>query len=333
MSPRFHHVANGSSTTDLIERAGLAGTRSLWADPLDDGPVPAGLADRELLGVRSLHLAAGEGVTAAEVADELTRWRSAIADTTAYDELVLWYEHDLFDQLNLIQLVDWLSSAIAGSGAVTLISIGGFPGRPAFRGLGELTPSELGSLFPSRRPLAAAQYAVAQRAWCAFRSPDPREIESLLASDTAALPFLSSALRRHLEELPSADDGLARSERRLLELARAGPIDIRKAFGAVSRGETAFFLSDRTFWRRIESLRYSSPALIESSEDESAAPRGGLSLPRGTITLTDAGRALLGGGFDRVARCGIDRWLGGVHLEGRGPTWRWDRRASRVVER
>jgi hypothetical protein len=51
----------------------------------------------------------------------------------------------------------------------------------------------------------------------------------------------------------------------------------------------------------------------------------------GTIELTDLGRDLLAGRDDRIARCGIDRWLGGVHLTGPGPHWRWDRAHERLV--
>ena len=39
-----------------------------------------------------------------------------IDDTTAYDELVLWYEHDLFDQLNLIQILTRLVARLAEAG-------------------------------------------------------------------------------------------------------------------------------------------------------------------------------------------------------------------------
>ena len=58
--------------------------------------------------------------------------------------------------------------------------------------------------------------------------------------------------------------------------------------------------------------------------------RGG-ALPRGHLSLTETGRAVLAGDVDRVAAIGIDRWLGGVHLEGRGPVWRFDEATSSVV--
>ena len=59
MRTRFLHVANGTSTTRTIEAAGLPGIRSIWADPLFEGPVPA-LSDAELLEVRMRFLAGAQ---------------------------------------------------------------------------------------------------------------------------------------------------------------------------------------------------------------------------------------------------------------------------------
>jgi hypothetical protein len=98
---RLLHVANGTATTMTIEAAGLPGRCSIWADPLYEGPVPAGLDDAALVDARTRYLSAGAD---ADPVNDLTRWRAAIADVGSYDELVLWFEHDLFDQHNLVQL-------------------------------------------------------------------------------------------------------------------------------------------------------------------------------------------------------------------------------------
>jgi hypothetical protein len=39
---------------------------------------------------------------------------------------------------------------------------------------------------------------------------------------------------------------------------------------------------------------------------------------------TPAGRLVLRGETDHVALNGIDRWIGGVHLQGPEAPWRWD---------
>ena len=327
---RFHHVTNGTSTTTSIESAALPGSCSIWADPLHDGPVPADLSDRELMEMRAAHLADGEH-TVATVMEELERWRAAIDDASTHDELVLWYEHDLFDQLNLIQVLDRLGSSGAPARRVSLVCIGSFPGRPDFRGLGELEPDDIASLFPKRQPIVEAQLSLAARAWSAFRSPDPRAIEALLLTDTEALSFLAPALGRHLEELPSTRYGLSRFELSILDLARDETVSIWDAFHRVSNGETAFYLADLSFWRLVESL--AAPASENALLDVRLESSRGGTLPRGQLSLTETGRAVLAGYVDRVAAVGIDRWLGGVHLEGRGPTWRLDDASRRVVIR
>ena len=105
------HVANGHCTTRLIEAAGLSGRTQIWADVLHDGPVPD-VPDDELVRVRARVIASGLDVTPEAVEADLRHWRAVVDDHAAYDELVLWFEHDLFDQLNLIQL---LSRVGAGS--------------------------------------------------------------------------------------------------------------------------------------------------------------------------------------------------------------------------
>src|SRR5262245_3070304 len=125
----FLHVANGRSTTMTIEAAGIPGACSIWADPLHEGPVPSGLSDAELLDVRMRFLAdpgeltwrAWTGSDASlDPANDLREWRAAIARHDSYDELVLWFEYDLFDQLNLIQLLTWIRDHLPAAKPVSL---------------------------------------------------------------------------------------------------------------------------------------------------------------------------------------------------------------------
>jgi hypothetical protein len=322
--PRFLHVANGTSTTATIEQAGIPGEVSIWADPLHEGPVPGHSTDEQLLEVRARHLG-GDGA-AAETIAELRRWRQVVDDHASYDELVFWYEHDLFDQLNLIQVLARIGQVVRGHKPVSLICIDAFPGHPRFKGLGELSADELGPLFDTRQAITGAQYDLAVRAWDAFRADHPQALDALLRTDTSALPFLAAALARHLEDYPWTRDGLSRTERRVMSLAQAGPIDIWTTFPLMHEGETAFYIADLSFWQMVTELASATPPLV--AVDATSGSSG--SLPTGSIALTDTGRSVLGGHIDRVERCGIDRWLGGVHLTGTQPVWRWDHALGRT---
>ena len=313
----FLHIANGTATTRHFAPAGIPGRTSIWADPLHEGPVPAGVADDELVGIRSGFLS-NDGTIPVDPINELGRWRSVI-ERRDYDELVLWYEHDLFDQLNLLQLLSYLATRGLDAQNVSLICIGSFPGRPAFKGLGELTPREIAPLLDERQPVTRAQYTLAAEAWEAFRAPNPTAIEAVVRKDTSALPFLAAALHRFLEDYPWTIDGLSRTERRLLQLAH-DPIKLWTAFPKMHEGETAYYVTDGSLGEIATDLSSAIPPLL--TLDAVATPKE--PLPRGTIASTPFGREVLNRQADRITRCGIDRWMGGVHLEGTGPLWRWD---------
>jgi hypothetical protein len=92
--------------------------------------------------------------------------------------------------------------------------------------------------------------------------------------------------------------------------------------------ETAFYIADSSLWQVAKELESARPSLITVAATSSAPGR----LPAGTITLTDTGRSVLSGHVDRVEQCGIDRWLGGVHLVSSEPMWRWDEAHRRVLQ-
>ena len=299
-----------------LEAAGVPGATSIWADPLHDGPVPD-VTDEELLEVRARFL---DGDSLAETVDGLRQWRRIIQEHDAYGELVLWFEHDLFDQLNLIQLLTFIHSALPASKTVSLICIDSFPGRPSFKGLGELTAAELAPLLDTRQRVTDAQYAVAERAWHAFRQPSPEALDSFRREEHPALPFLAPALARFLQEYPWTRDGLSRRERRLLQLAAEGQTSLARAFPRMDDGDRTYYIADTSLSDVADALATTSPPLLTASAGEG--------LHR-SVQITDTGRTVLNGEIDRIATCGIDRWLGGVHLQP-DSLWRWDDAEKRI---
>lgn len=323
--PRFLHVANGTSVTMTLDAAGVPGLRSIWADPLYEGPVPGGVSDQELMDVRRRYLAGPSGDLEVDPIIDLREWRHIIERHEAYDEMVLWFEHDLFCQLNLIQLLSWIRPRVPASKRVSLICIGSFPGYPHFKGLGELEPHDLASLLDTRQPVSEAQYALAERAWQAFREPTPHALDDLCRSMKGSdpiteLPYLLPALTRFLQEYPWTIDGLSRTERRLLQLADAGSIKLSAAFPRMHDGETAHYVTDLSLAALVESFSKLTPPLLTRDP----AQASDVEIFQSTVTITEAGLAVLRGDEDRISRFGTDRWLGGVHLEGNTNIWRWD---------
>jgi hypothetical protein len=307
------HVTNGDSTVMGLRQAQVAGDIVAWQDVLHEGPVPA-VEPAELRTVRARFLATmrqdGEAAVEAELLARDERLGAALA---AEERVVLWFEHDLYDQLQLLQILARLPDRPV---EVELICVGSFPGRPDFHGLGELQPDELASLWPARTPVVAEHVRAARAAWDAFRAPDPRGIARAATSPDERLPFLAPALRRLLEELPGARDGLSRTERQLLAAVAAGARTRERAFVEAAAQEEAPFLGDDTAFERLEELaRGTHPLLAEP------------------LALTEVGTEVLAGRADRIALNGFDRWLGGVHLQAGRDLWRWDAERGTLVNR
>ena len=328
---RFLHVANGTATTRLIEAARIPGMSSIWADVLYEGPVPANLSDAELLDVRVRFLAPddepGASHPSLDPVNDLRQWRAVIERSDGYDELILWFEHDLFDQLNLIQVLSWIHGRLPSEKTVSLVMIGSFAGHPRFKGLGELRPDEIASLLDRRQRVSELQYQLAEAAWGAFRAPAPDGLDDIRRRDTSALPYLAAAITRFLQEYPWTSDGLSRTERRLLSLARESGISLISAFPRMHDDEQAYYITDGSLASTATDLARSLPPLLTLSQPAGA----GADLLRGSIALTETGRAVLAGEQDRVVACGLDRWLGGVHLQSGGTLWRWDDTRQRVI--
>jgi hypothetical protein len=93
------------------------------------------------------------------------------------------------------------------------------------------------------------------------------------------------------------------------------------------QGETAYYTTDLSLLSLIEEFSRSTPPLISITTD-SLEER----MLKGTVAITEHGRALLEGKSDRVATFGLDRWLGGVHLVAGGVEWRWIDTDQRVIQ-
>jgi hypothetical protein len=313
------HITNGDCAAGILRAARLPGRVIVSADVLHDGPAPV-VAEAEWYQVRAAHHAQRGHGSPEAIEMDLAAADASVDAGRDDDEVVLWFEHDLFDQLLLIRLLDRIAAWPARP-AVTLVGTD--------RYLGTLRSAALASLFPTRQPVSPAQFDLVRSAWSAFRSEDPAALERLLAGDTTPLPFLAGALRRHLEEFPSVREGLSRTERDILELLCRGPRSPRDLFPAQQALEERVFMGDATFLSLLQELSAAVPTAISlhASATEHEA------LPQGVASITAFGRDLVEARADRISACGIDRWLGGVHLHGRGPVWRWDAASTRLTNR
>ena len=307
------HVTNGDIVAERLSAADPARTVVAWRDVLHEGPVPD-VPAAELRRVRAAFLDAAEADLAAP---------GVALDEHRDGAYVLWFEADLFDQLQLIQILARLHALAVAPERITLICIGEHLGIARFGGLGELTTGQLEPLpAHAAAPLTGAALEYATRAWAALRAPHPTELATIAVTPSSELRFVAEAFDRLAREYPSTRDGLSLTERRLLAAVAAGAPTAGDAFLRAAAREARPFLGDTWAFDRVARLAAAATPLLAASPPVDRHTR---------IALTDAGRRVLDGRADHVALNGVDRWIGGVQLVGRHVPWRWDEGTEAIV--
>lgn len=318
------HIHNGDSTANTLREAGFPGTHFAFREALATGPTPEGLSQDDWLAVRANHLAGLAVQDVAKIRQELAAQDATLAGLSQHDEIILWFEHDLFCQINLIHLLDRFARNPVAPARLSLICIGAFPGKPNFHGLGELTAEQMASLFDTRHTVSAAELQLAQRAWQTYCSPDPRALAKLLDEDTSALPFLRAALLQHLARFPALHNGLSHAENTLLALIAAGHTAYMKLCPAFFNAEPAYGLGDLQIQNDLNHMAAAPHPLLQLAGLNDATNWRNV-----TCQLTVTGQQVSAGQADFVNLNGLELWLGGVHLTTK-QLWRWDEQTHRL---
>jgi hypothetical protein len=318
------HITDGESVAGTLREAGIHGAVSTYGDLMYEGPAPEGLDEKAWADTRARFIADCGYATLEDARKYLQACEDTLAAFVQHDEVVIWLDQRLSDQLILIKVLDWFSRQDLSGRKLSLICVDRCPGVDHFKGLGQLTAPQLASLAGTRLPVREEQFRTAQLAWTAFTSPDPTDIERFIHSDTSALLFVASAMRRHLEQFPSTENGLSRTEHQALSvLRRDGSLSGARLFVATQGMEAHVFMGDSSFYRLVADLSAVRHPLVQVSD----APQRRL----GNVTITEAGRDVVEERADHIDLNGIDRWVGGVHLNGDKAAWRWDRVSQRLV--
>lgn len=313
------HVRCGTDIKGALEAARFSGDFLAVWDPFPVGPVtdaPDWIAQRA-----RFHADTG---TAGDVdydafLEELTGAdRRLAASAERYARVVIWAEHDSHDQLSLVRCL----AHYARTGpprVLELISVNHFPGSRRFIGLGQLPPEAMWMLWNRREVIDAERLSAGAAAWAALTSADPSALAAIARTRTPALPHLGPALHRHLQELPSAVNGLGLTQSLVLQILATGPATVAELW-RISQGELEPmpFLGDLSFLHIVNQMGRAHPAVYERSVMETGRPFSD------RLEITGTGREVLSGLTDWLALQPPVRWVGSVRIDPSAPNWRWD---------
>lgn len=318
-------ITNGDAAAEKMREARINAEIMCWRDVLHEGPVPLTDTLEDLSAIRADYLAFRGWGDADAIAQVFAERDAVMRALGAYSDVTLWFEHDLYDQLQLLQILDFLGREPALATRCSLIQAGTHIGAEPVRPRAHIK---------LKQPLGADQLALAQAAWSAFRAPTPELWVSLLSYDIGALPFLRSAILRHMEEFPGAGNGLSRTESFILAAIRQGVNTPEALFALFQDAEEAPFMGDWSFFAILDSMASGAAPFLFGLKGGPYSPyfeEDARAFYRASeLRLTGLGTTTIDGKKDAIAFRRLDRWMGGVHLSN-DRCWRWDRQARRLI--
>ncbi|NVN44106.1 hypothetical protein HW537_09315 [Asaia siamensis] len=313
------HLRCGNDIESPLRKAGFNGDFESYTDPLYSGPVTQ---TENWLDRRADHIAESLGryidLDRTAIFTRLLKEENILLDVTRYERVVLWFEHDLYDQLILARILTVIARHRPRH--LELVSTGIYPGATRFIGLGQLPPEALLLLWDNRKPVSPAALKSGCATWAALCAPTPFALLTLAQAGTPALPELGRALARFAREYPWAHDGLALSQRIVLGLVADKPMAAGAILQALThQAEPLPWLTDLMFRDLLESLRNANEPAI------SITPRCFESdWATDEVCLTPAGRDVYSGKRNWNALAPAERWLGGVRIGSGAPRWVWN---------
>ena len=132
-------------------------------------------------------------------------------------------------------------------------------------------------------------------------------------------------------------NGLSRTEQQILEVIDSGIHKRQGIFQKVQDKEESPFMGDTILYSYLDNLLNSKVPLLRSGmssflttlKDNQSEDDKFLNQP---IHLTPQGKEVLQGNIDSTKLNVINRWLGGVHLVGNNPPWRWDTSQQQLLQ-
>ncbi|MNW37907.1 ECF RNA polymerase sigma factor SigW [compost metagenome] len=327
------HIVNGDHIGDKLKEGNIRGDILVWREVYPVGPVFLEMSEHHQSPSRSEYLERTLGIPPEDYISNCKSQEQVLHNFHKYDEVVLWFEHDLFDQLMLSFLLHWFSAQTLGHTKLNLLCIGNYPGIDLFRGLGQLTTKQLEKLSGTWQRIGRKELETGRKIWEAYTSPDITRHVDILHEDTSALPFAQAALELHLSRLPSTMNGLGIVEQTTLELVRDGVSTPLELFKEIGNRISVLGMGDLEFWYRLRNLSERPNALLEIQGLYSFPDyrkKGDPSFNECVVALTEVGREVAAGVKDWMKIKEIDEWYGGLRLHG-DLAWRWDSESKQLV--
>lgn len=249
------HITNGDTLTERLKSLHLKGDIITWREMLCEGKTLTNVGSETFWKTRFEFLNKNYKVTKSWFIEKTLKEYRSLCNHKQQDNIVLWFEYDLFCQINMLAVISWLKTHRKYAN-ITLVCCGNEDETDKLYGLSEVSDEKLMQLYDERIQLSQNDIEYADYVWQLYCSDNPIRLENLTDFGNYQYDYLSDAIKTHLRRFPTIKNGLNDIENHVLQLSvDHKPKSKRELLQTVMQNQGVYGFGDSQFERIIGSLK------------------------------------------------------------------------------
>ena len=250
------HITNGDSTTNYLKKLKFSGDFITWREMLCEGKTTTDVGSESFWKNRYDFFKSSYKISKQKFIDYTVKEYRSLCNKKNTKEIVLWFEHDLFCQINMIAVLSWLKRYRKGY-HISLVCSGKIGGSKKMFSLSELNEKQIQNHFKNRVNLTEDDIEYADYIWQLYCSDSPLRLETVYKfNPMSPFSYLATALEAHLKRFPSIENGLNTIENTILRTANYQHISSKKELvSQLLKEQDVYGFGDLQYENKINDLR------------------------------------------------------------------------------
>ena len=269
------YITNGDSTAEILKRTSLTGDIIVWREILCEGPICKEVGSDEFWIKRYNYFEKELEVTRLDYYDKTIKEILKLEDVSGYSEVVLWFEFDLFCQVNLMALCTYLLQSYRKNTIYNLVCTGWVKGEEQLKSLADFSEDEFVHLYENKIALSKSNLEFAQNCWNVYVNNDIEELKLFNFNKQSKFQYFQKAIDQHVLRFPD-EFGLNQIQYKILEIIKSKPLTGREIVRKLliwQTQETVYGFGDLQYFQYLNKLniyyRISDSKYLLNQEGES----------------------------------------------------------------
>lgn len=249
------HITNGDSFTQRLQSLDIKGDIITWREMLCEGKTENNVGSESFWKTRFDFLHKNYKVSKSIFIEKTLKEYRSLCNHKQQDEIILWFEYDLFCQVNMIAVLSWLKTHRQYA-QISLVCSGKEDETDKMYGLNELSDEQLLDLYRTKSVLKQDDIEYADYVWQLYCSDNPIRLENLSDFSNYRFDYLSQAVDDHLHRFPTITNGLNDMENNILRQAlEKKPENKKKFLETLLQNQGTLGFGDTQYERAISRLK------------------------------------------------------------------------------